>query len=75
MREDKRTKFRGTNNIRLEESRATVIMVFAGVVVAQTPGGDLLHFDRIGYIFIATTLLSLVLMYFIQRAVAKPFRR
>ncbi len=52
-----------------------IASVFVGVVVAQTPGGDLQHFDRIGYIVIATTLLSLGLMYFIQRAVAETSRR
>jgi predicted MFS family arabinose efflux permease len=52
-----------------------IASVFAGVVVAQTPGGDLQHFDRIGYIVIGTTLLSLGLMYFIQKAVAETSRR
>jgi len=52
-----------------------IASVFAGVVVAQAPDGDLQHFDSIGYIVIATTLLSLGLMYFIQRAVAETSPR
>jgi predicted MFS family arabinose efflux permease len=46
-----------------------VASVLAGLVVAQGPDGDLHHFDVLGYIVIGTTLMSLVLMYFIQRAV------
>jgi predicted MFS family arabinose efflux permease len=52
-----------------------IASVIAGVVVAQGPDGDLQHFDRLGYIVVATTLLSLGLMYFIQRTVAEPARR
>jgi len=48
-----------------------IASVIAGVVVAQGPSGDLQHFDRLGYIVVATTLLSLGLMYFIQRTVAE----
>jgi hypothetical protein len=40
-------------------------------VVAQSPAGDLQRFDLLGYVVVATTLLSLGLMYFIQRAVAE----
>jgi hypothetical protein len=49
--------------------------IIAGIVVAQDPAGDLQRFDRLGYIVVATTLLSLGLMYFIQRAVAEASRR
>jgi predicted MFS family arabinose efflux permease len=48
-----------------------IASVLAGLVIAQSPGGDLQHFDRLGYIVIGTTLLSLALMYFIQKAVAE----
>jgi hypothetical protein len=41
-----------------------IASVLAGLVIAQSPGGDLQHFDRLGYIVIGTTLLSLALMYF-----------
>ena len=48
-----------------------IASVLAGLVIAQSPGGGLQHFDRLGYIVIGTTLLSLALMYFIQKAVAE----
>jgi hypothetical protein len=51
-----------------------IASVIAGMVVAQGPGGELQHFDQLGYIVVATTLLSLGLMYFVQRAVAKTSR-
>jgi len=52
-----------------------IASVIAGGVVAQGPGGELQHFDQLGYIVVATTLVSLGLMYFLQRAVAKASRR
>jgi hypothetical protein len=48
--------------------------------VQQISGGfasviaDLQHFDRLGYIVVATTLVSLGLMYFVQRTVAEVRR-
>jgi predicted MFS family arabinose efflux permease len=48
-----------------------IASVLAGLVIAQSPGGDLQYFDRLGYVVIATTLLSLAFMYFIQKAVAE----
>jgi predicted MFS family arabinose efflux permease len=52
-----------------------IASVLAGLVIAQSPGGDLQYFDRLGYIVIGTTLLSLALMYFIQKIVAEDSRR
>jgi predicted MFS family arabinose efflux permease len=52
-----------------------IASVLAGLVIAQSPGGGLQHFDRLGYIVIGTTLLSLTLMYFIQKIVAEDSRR
>jgi predicted MFS family arabinose efflux permease len=51
-----------------------IASVIAGGVVAQDPGGDLQHFDQLGYIVVGTTLLSLGLMYFVQKAVAEAAR-
>ena len=46
-----------------------IASIIAGIVVAQGPDGDLQRFDLLGYIVVATTLLSLGFMYFIQRNV------
>jgi len=46
--------------------------VFAGAIIAQAPDGALIHFDRIGYVVVTTTIVTLVMMYFVQKAVAEP---
>jgi predicted MFS family arabinose efflux permease len=43
--------------------------VVAGLIVVQTPAGDLLHIDTLGYVLIFTTLISLGLMYLINRKI------
>jgi len=45
--------------------------VFAAAIIAQNADGTLRHFDRLGYIVIATGLVALVAMYFVQRQVAR----
>ena len=43
----------------------------AAAIIAQSPDGALLHFDRIGYVVVTTTIVTLVMMYFVQKAVAE----
>lgn len=45
--------------------------VLAGAIIAQAPDGALIHFDRIGYVVVTTTIVTLVMMYFVQKAVAE----
>ncbi|MCJ9703695.1 MULTISPECIES: MFS transporter [unclassified Bradyrhizobium] len=45
--------------------------VLAGAIIAQAPDGSLIHFDRIGYVVVTTTMVTLVMMYFVQKAVAE----
>jgi len=45
--------------------------VLAGAIIAQAGDGSLIHFDRIGYVVVTTTLVTLVMMYFVQKAVAE----
>ena len=45
--------------------------VFAAAIIAQNADGTLRHCDRLGYIVIATGLVALVAMYFVQRQVAR----
>jgi hypothetical protein len=40
--------------------------------VKETPSGALEHFDIVGYVLVASTLLTLVMMYFINRRVESP---
>lgn len=45
--------------------------VLAAAIISQQPDGSLLHFDRIGYVVVTTTVVTLVAMYFVQNAVAE----
>ena len=43
--------------------------VLAAAIIAQNADGTLRHFDWLGYIVAATALVSLTLMYFVQKSV------
>ncbi len=45
--------------------------VLAAAIVAQRPDGALLHFEWIGYVVVTTTIVTLVMMYFVQKGVAE----
>ncbi|KWV45775.1 MFS transporter [Bradyrhizobium macuxiense] len=45
--------------------------VLAAAIISENPDGSLLHFDRIGYVVVAASILSLTAMYFVQRPIAK----
>jgi predicted MFS family arabinose efflux permease len=59
----------------LQQVSGGIASIIAGAVVAQSQTGDVQGFDRLGYIVVATTLLSVGLMYFIQKAVAEGSQR
>jgi len=42
---------------------------FAGMIVTESPSGDIEHFDVVGYVLVATTLLTWFMMYFINRRI------
>src|SRR3954451_1144654 len=44
--------------------------VLAAALIAQDPDGTLRHFDRLGYVVVTTAVISLILMYFVQRPIA-----
>ncbi|MCG2631111.1 MFS transporter [Bradyrhizobium sp. WYCCWR 13023] len=44
--------------------------VLAAAIISQQPDGSLLHFERIGYVVVTTTIITLVAMYFVQKSVA-----
>ena len=55
----------------LQQMSGGVAAVIAGLIVVQAPEGTLLHFDILGYVLIGTTLLTLTLMYFIDRRIGR----
>jgi predicted MFS family arabinose efflux permease len=44
--------------------------VLAAAIIAENADGSLRHFDTLGYIVVATSILSLIAMYFVQKSVA-----
>lgn len=40
-----------------------------GMIVSESARGTLLHFDRVGYVLVCTTLITLLMMHFISRLV------
>ena len=64
----KRGAFNAVNSS-LQQFSGGVASWLAGLVVVQAADGHLQHFDRIGYIVIAATLLSLVFMYAVHKRV------
>src|SRR3954468_21790518 len=44
--------------------------VLAAVIIAENPDGSLRHFDWLGYVVVATSILSMIALYFVQKPVA-----
>ena len=53
----------------LQQVAGGVASVLSGMMVEESAGGRLLHFDRVGYVLILTTVMTLTLMYFINRRI------
>jgi predicted MFS family arabinose efflux permease len=58
----------------LQQVAGGVASVFSGMLVEEGAGGRLLHFDRVGYVLICTTLITLTLMFFINRKIGTSRR-
>jgi predicted MFS family arabinose efflux permease len=43
--------------------------IVGGLIVSEDTSGRLVHFEQVGYLLIATTLITSVLMYFINRRI------
>ena len=53
----------------LQQFSGGIASAFAGLILVQNSAGQLQHFDWMGYIVMATALLSLALIYLVHRAV------
>jgi predicted MFS family arabinose efflux permease len=54
----------------LQQMSGGIAAVVAGLIVVQTPSGNLLHFDTLGYVLVGSTVVSLVLMALIDRKIS-----
>jgi predicted MFS family arabinose efflux permease len=59
----------------LQQFAGGMSAALAGLVIVQAPGGALEHFDWVGYIVMAISLVSLVLMYFLHKQVPETTSR
>ena len=59
----------------LQQVAGGVSASVAGAVIVEAPNGRLSHFNWLGYIVMAVSLVSLVLMYFVHKAVPEPAPR
>jgi len=57
-------------SVSLQQLSGGLGSVLAAAIIAQNADGSLRHFDMLGYIVVATSVLSLIAMYFVQRSVA-----
>jgi predicted MFS family arabinose efflux permease len=53
----------------IQQVSGGVAALVGGLIVTQTPSGQLLHFDIVGYVLVASTLITLAMMNFISRLV------
>jgi predicted MFS family arabinose efflux permease len=53
----------------IQQVSGGVAAMVGGMIVTQTSSGLLLHFDTVGYVLVGTTLITLLMMYFISRMV------
>jgi Na+/melibiose symporter-like transporter len=55
----------------LQQLSGGIGSVLAAAIIAENPDGSLRHFELLGYIVVATSILSLIVMYFVQKPIAK----
>jgi predicted MFS family arabinose efflux permease len=59
----------------IQQVSGGVAAMVGGMIVSQTSSGLLLHFDLVGYVLVCTTLITLIMMFFISRMVEGDSRR
>ncbi|MBC7742528.1 MAG: MFS transporter [Bdellovibrionaceae bacterium] len=55
----------------LQQISGGVASVVAGLIVAEEVGGRILHFDILGYIVIGTIVITMIMMYSINRLIQR----
>ncbi len=56
----------------LQQFAGGISAAIAGAVIVEAPDGSLAHFNWLGLIVMTVAMLSVVLMYFVQKAVPEP---
>jgi hypothetical protein len=55
----------------LQQVAGGIAAILSGMIVVEGGDGVLLHFDRVGYVLVGTTLLTLSMMYLINRKIGE----
>jgi len=53
----------------LQQVSGGLAAIVGGLIVSESASGALEHFDIVGYVLVGTTLITLVMMYFISRRI------
>jgi predicted MFS family arabinose efflux permease len=56
----------------IQQISGGIAATVGGLIVTQTATGALVDFDIVGYVLVGSTLITLVMMYFINRRIAVP---
>ena len=59
-------------NSSLQQLSGGVASSVAGIIVVQTPSGPLAHYEDLGYVVAAAMLITVILMYKVNRMVNAP---
>ncbi|RYZ65097.1 MAG: MFS transporter, partial [Proteobacteria bacterium] len=59
----------------MQQIAGGIASLLAGIIVFQRPDGFIEHFDILGYILVGTSLITLIMMYVINKQVAATLRR
>ena len=59
----------------LQQVAGGIGSIFAGMIVVQAQDGRIEHFDRLGFVMVGTTCMSVVMMFFVNRLVARKVAR
>lgn len=63
-----RGAFMGINSS-VQQISGGIAAAIAGLIVTQAPDGKIVHYDTLGYVVTCTTLITVILMYFINQMV------
>jgi len=62
-------------NSSVQQISGGIATFIAGLIVAEAPGGKLLHYDTLGYIVVSASLITIIMMYFIHLQVERAAKQ
>jgi predicted MFS family arabinose efflux permease len=62
-------------NSSVQQISGGIATFIAGLIVAEGPGGKLLHYDTLGYVVVGAMLITIIMMYFIHVQVERAAKQ